>query len=1000
MASIASSAASKATALVDQAATMAVDVGHLAISAVGSAAKKLATLSIDGVAAMDEAGKTAFGSTSKVIFESAAEVLRSDLGPVLLAIPGFFAPIEILFKAVNCVWQAAIVSKHNKANCRLAADRAHLLLLAICEISIEYHHCDMDRGQKFMQTVDKLSKLIVEDLLKLIQKYSNYGRLRQLMLSDDFHRTYERISMAISQHMEIITANLSTLAVFQNRQILDSMRFNEILATIMALKDTTEGMKEDTLELNKKLEEKITKVGKELEMHSKQLKDMKLVVEKNFMLQEKNAALRARMLQSEMVAVLDQVVRGQQQEQKHAAMMLASQRWIKGILSKRNDREEVERIIETATLQHNIDRERIRFHDMGKPLARSDQFVVYEVQFGGDKCVAKVIRTEDLTFKTRLELYNSFKEEFTLMCSVRHPRIIQVYGVVMGTSESEQLVLVMEHAKLGSLRNLLNKRQEGMGSNSAYALAYDIACGMEALYKQGIHHRDLKADNVLLNEHARAKICDFGLSRADQLKEFQNVRADSRESYPWMAPERLRGDEDMDDEKGDVYSFAITMWEIVTGQRPWAELAEENNDKIKDDVISGKRPTIDETGLREKYDITITRGNVFSLLGLIKQCWDDDPEKRPDFKRIVKELFGVVQLLQFSGGYIVEDELAAEQQEELKKEIEKKKREDEKKRERKKKARLIRYFSVFKDGIEANRLSPQVDRVNRKYLTENPPAVVQAAGGGAGQDVAVLLQWKETDVNARGSGNTTALHEATKKEDIAILKQLLNHEAIIIDLADRVGKIPLHYAAAMGSKKVVKLLLKKNRTLTGEESMDVGATDKKYYHTPLHYAALQNSEEVVGLLIQETGLNINPRSKYGNTPLMDSALRGYVKVFRMLLKTQFIDLAPKANNGDTMLHKAAVKGRTEVVKTILDFDEHLDVPLNDVNTHNINGTTALHNAAKDGHTKVVELLLAVPSIDVNARDNYKNTPLWYARDYPEVEALLISKGGVKTKLDD
>ena len=186
---------------------------------------------------------------------------------------------------------------------------------------------------------------------------------------------------------------------------------------------------------------------------------------------------------------------------------------------------------------------------------------------------------------------------------------------------------------------------------------------------------------------------------------------------------------------------------------------------IKDDVISGKRPTIDETGLREKYDITITRGNVFSLLGLIKQCWDDDPEKRPDFKRIVKELFGVVQLLQFSGGYIVEDELAAEQQEELKKEIEKKKREDEKKRERKKKARLIRYFSVFKDGIEANRLSPQVDRVNRKYLEQKPPAVVQAAGGGAEQDVAVLLQWKETDVNARGSGNTTALHEATKKED-------------------------------------------------------------------------------------------------------------------------------------------------------------------------------------------------------------------------------------------
>ena len=80
-----------------------------------------------------------------------------------------------------------------------------------------------------------------------------------------------------------------------------------------------------------------------------------------------------------------------------------------------------------------------------------------------------------------------------------------------------------------------------------------------------IVHRDLKSANCLVNKHWTVKICDFGLSR---IMLDPPIRDSSSAGTPeWMAPERIRNEPF--DEKCDIFSFGVMMWELWTLNRPW-----------------------------------------------------------------------------------------------------------------------------------------------------------------------------------------------------------------------------------------------------------------------------------------------------------------------------------------------------------------------------------------------------------------------------------------------
>ena len=143
------------------------------------------------------------------------------------------------------------------------------------------------------------------------------------------------------------------------------------------------------------------------------------------------------------------------------------------------------------------------------------------------------------------------------MCSTNTcQRVIRVFGVVLQIPG--KLVLVMEYAPNGSLRKYIDA-QEGVRLPKLFVhnTICDIAYGMKELYRKGVHHRDLKADNVLLDRDMIAKVSDFGLSKASALITSASSQSKSVGTPAWQSPEELNDDENLDNEKCDVWENAV-----------------------------------------------------------------------------------------------------------------------------------------------------------------------------------------------------------------------------------------------------------------------------------------------------------------------------------------------------------------------------------------------------------------------------------------------------------
>ena len=245
---------------------------------------------------------------------------------------------------------------------------------------------------------------------------------------------------------------------------------------------------------------------------------------------------------------------------------------IKVRLRKKSDHERAKDFIQTNTLNNEILPGDVDFFNFEHCLGKGSFGKVYMIRYNGEKHAGKIIETGGMSVPEQGKLYASFQKEFAIMCSARSRRVVEVYGVI--TQLESKLILVMEYAANGSLRKMLDEDpQTPLERNTALGLIADIAFGMKYLYSKGVHHRDLKAANVLLDANFRAKVCDFGLSKAETLMTHTSSlnSHSSGGTVAWLSPEEIY-DEEEDDEKCDVYSFAITMYEIVTREIPWKGL--------------------------------------------------------------------------------------------------------------------------------------------------------------------------------------------------------------------------------------------------------------------------------------------------------------------------------------------------------------------------------------------------------------------------------------------
>lgn len=235
---------------------------------------------------------------------------------------------------------------------------------------------------------------------------------------------------------------------------------------------------------------------------------------------------------------------------------------------------------------------------------------VFLVLSNGKEYALKVIKNE---------ISNSSKEVHVLssLSECKSPFILPFEGCIMS---DDTLKIFSKYMKDGDLYHCL-KNGKIPNLNDRLLIALKIALGMEVIHKQSFMHRDLKALNVLMDlSDKECRIGDVGLANVSNIITLPAVP----HGTPYtMAPEMLSPEKGYTS-KVDVFSFGIILYELWTnGQDPYPQFKKVS--ELLNSVSMGARPK-DIQGCDTDYE------------SLMKRCWDEFPEKRPDFSVIVKEL--------------------------------------------------------------------------------------------------------------------------------------------------------------------------------------------------------------------------------------------------------------------------------------------------------------------------------------------------------------------------
>nr|XP_031543914.1 receptor-interacting serine/threonine-protein kinase 1 isoform X3 [Vicugna pacos] len=247
-------------------------------------------------------------------------------------------------------------------------------------------------------------------------------------------------------------------------------------------------------------------------------------------------------------------------------------------------------------------------------LHRTHGLVILKKVYTGPKCT---------------EYNESLLEEGRMMHRLRHSRVVQLLGVIM---EEGSYSLVMEYMEKGNLMHVL-KAQISIPLSVKGRIIMETIEGMCYLHGEGVIHKDLKPENILVDSDFHIKIADLGVasfkmwSKLTKEEHNEEKKASSTSqknggTLHYMAPEHLNDVNAKPSEKSDVYSFAIVLWAIFANKEPYENAICEQQLIVC--IKSGNRPSVGD----------IIEHCPREVIGIMKQCWDVNPEDRPTFAGI------------------------------------------------------------------------------------------------------------------------------------------------------------------------------------------------------------------------------------------------------------------------------------------------------------------------------------------------------------------------------
>ena len=224
-----------------------------------------------------------------------------------------------------------------------------------------------------------------------------------------------------------------------------------------------------------------------------------------------------------------------------------------------------------------------------------------------------------------------FIDEISFYTRFKFPPILSLHGYSQLDYRNKQPpTMLLDFMPNGSLDKLFAKARKSNKYNDLfrqkkYIILLGIAIAMEYLHNEGVVHRDLKPDNILLDDNYYPRISDFGssimYSERDQKR--KQTELDIVSSM-YIAPEIFL-EKEAYSYKVDVYSFAMIAYELLTGIEPFSERNYRSPKSFILDVIKGARPDLSVVSDPE-------------IQAFFKRCWSEEPSERPSFQKIYETI--------------------------------------------------------------------------------------------------------------------------------------------------------------------------------------------------------------------------------------------------------------------------------------------------------------------------------------------------------------------------